>query len=157
MEDEVYTAVKTMIESGELGLTSECSRVYKHKKYYSAARRSDIVADVSVEITSRGADRPFFIWVWECKNYKQPVPVDDIEELHAKLEQIGADKTKGTLIATGHFQKSSIAYAESVGIDIARFTAEKKWFISTARVRARSTACTIRCARRTASNPHASR
>lgn len=126
LEDEVYSAVKIMIDSGELGLTAECSRVYKHKKYYSTARDADIVADVSVEVTRRGADEPFIIWVWECKNYKHPVPVDDIEELHSKLEQIGADKTKGTLIATGHFQKSSMAYAKSVGIDIARFTEEKK-------------------------------
>lgn len=42
-----------------------------------------------------------YSWVCERKDYGRSIPVDDIEEFEAKLDQIaGADK-KGVIAATG--------------------------------------------------------
>lgn len=46
------------------------------------------------------------------------MPVDDIEEFHAKLEQIGPDRTKGTMITHSRYQESTIEYATAKGIGL---------------------------------------
>jgi hypothetical protein len=46
--------------------------------------------------------------------------VNEVEEFHAKLQQIGEDKTKGTLVISGAMQRSSMAYADSKGIGVIR-------------------------------------
>ena len=65
--------------------------------------------------------RPSIIIIIECKDYSNSIPVDDVEEFHAKLQQVGADNTKGIIITqNGCFQKSALTYAESKGIALAR-------------------------------------
>lgn len=53
--------------------------------------------------------------------------MDDIEEFHAKLEQIGADRTKGTVVTTGKFQSGAVAYAKSKGIGLVRMVPQGRW------------------------------
>lgn len=74
------------------------------------------MVDVAIEISLLGGSEPFFIWVWESKNYSSPLSVDQVEEFHSKLQQIGADKTKGTVFLSGEIQKSALAYAAANGI-----------------------------------------
>ncbi len=121
LEEEVFNAVTKLINDGSFPFQASQCKVYSHKKYFSRDRGAFIDTDVSVEIFIGGASDPFFVWIWECKNYGKAIPVDDLEEFHAKLEQIGADNTKGTMITSdGHFQTGSIHYARSKKIGLAR-------------------------------------
>lgn len=75
--------------------------------------------------------RPSIIIVIECKDYSNGIPVDDVEEFHAKLQQIGADNTKGIIITkNGCFQRSAVSYAESKGIALARIIPSEQIFFA---------------------------
>ncbi len=65
-------------------------------------------------------ERPSLVWIFECKDYAGSIPVDDIEEFHAKLQQIGEDNTKGTFVTSGALQRSALAYAQAKGIGVIR-------------------------------------
>jgi hypothetical protein len=60
--------------------------------------------------------------------------VDDVEEFHSKLQQIGADRTKGAIITRGTYQESALNYAQSMGIGLARLLPDSQveWVISRA-------------------------
>ncbi|MGG6293569.1 restriction endonuclease [Leptolyngbya sp. AN02str] len=92
--------------------------------------RKNIKFDVSIEVFRKGATIPYLIWVWECKNYTKKVPVDDVEEFHAKLNQIGANRTKGTLITPSGFDESALQFARSEGIGLWRWIPENTPIIS---------------------------
>ena len=107
--------VKEMLEAelvqGRLGILPSAAKVYHRKSYYSSERKSTIEIDVSLELFRPDADESYFVWAWECKDYQNSVPVDDIEEFHSKLEQIGLHKTKGTVACRHGFQRSAISFA----------------------------------------------
>lgn len=126
LELQVKEAVEELLESGKLGLKPECCKVFLNKKYFSKDRNKKIVTDVSIELIPPGTSQPSLVWIWECKDYSGAVRVNDIEEFHAKLEQIGSDKTKGTMITTGYYQESTIQYALSKGIGLTRLIEGRK-------------------------------
>lgn len=117
----LYGAIRRELRKKRFGLLPECCEVFHQRAYFSRDRGTDIVVDVAIEVTLPGASLPFLIWVWESKNHHSPLSVGYIEEFHAKLQQIGADKTKGTIVLAGEIQKSALAYAASKGIGIAKF------------------------------------
>ena len=119
-ENEVSGWVRQALAQGELSLIARQCSVHLRTGYRSKERGDEIVVDVSIEVTFPGANDPWLIWVWECKDYSNTVPVNDVEEFHAKLDQIGADRTKGTIIARSGFQAGAVAYARSKGIGLAR-------------------------------------
>ena len=119
-ELEMLRRVKQRFASGDYGIDPSCVKFFHQKAYYSPERGSNIVVDVSVEIYRRGAKEPYLVWIWECKDYKDRVPVDDVEEFHAKLGQIGVHRTKGTIVSRKGFQKSALAFAKFHGIGLAR-------------------------------------
>lgn len=122
------TTLKQLLEGelnrGDLGVKGGSAKVFARKSYPSADRGRSIVMDVSLELYRQGTEKPFFVWVWESKDYKRQVPIDDIEEFHAKLEQIGLHKTKGTVACRNGFQKGAINYARAKGIGLARVLPE---------------------------------
>lgn len=120
LELEVFEALTDLLAQEELGLRSKNAIIYRHKGYWSAVRDREIVTDLSIELYREGANNPFFIWIWECKDYKRQVPVDDIEEFHAKLEQIGVNRTKGTVVCRNGFQSGAVRVAEAYGIGLVR-------------------------------------
>lgn len=97
LEQEVYQFMKDHLSL--IGLPDENCSVHLHKRYYSADRQADIVADVSIELFMPGAGEPSIIWVWECKDYSGSVPVGAVQKFHADLQQLGSDRTKGTVIS----------------------------------------------------------
>jgi len=126
-ELRVYEAIKTALSEGKLGLIADFCRVYHQKGYYSKDRKGYIRSDVSVELCLKEGLGPTIIWVWECKDHSRKVSVRDVEEFHAKLDQIGADKTKGTIICSGKgFQNAAWEYAESKGIGLGRLRPSEK-------------------------------
>ncbi|MGL6217485.1 MAG: restriction endonuclease [Lacrimispora sphenoides] len=114
-ENDVYELVKQYVDNLENSLvTFAC---FKHKPYYSRDRENDIITDVSIEVYINKF--LFIIIVFECKAYKKGIPVDDAEEFHSKLQQIGADNTKGIMIAkSGKYQSGTLKYAKSKGITL---------------------------------------
>jgi len=126
-EIEVRDALQEQLDDGELGFDPKLALIFHRRPYPSRDRGTDIIVDVSIEVSRKGANTPFLLWVWECKAYRHSVPVDDVEEFHAKLEQIGADRTKGTIVTTGKFQRGASRYAQAKGIGLVRFVPPGRW------------------------------
>src|SRR5262245_41580865 len=91
-EFEVAAAVEAELVQGNLGLDPALANVRRKPSYFSRDRKKQIIFDVSIEVCRKGVLVPYWIWVWECKNYGHPVPVDDAEESTlswSKSERIG--------------------------------------------------------------------
>jgi hypothetical protein len=119
-ELEVYGRLELELQTGGLGILPAAARVFHRKGYHSPARRGDIIFDVAVEVSRPGADSPYLIWVWECKDYGHRVPVDDVEEFQKKLEQIGPSRAKGTIISRNGFQQGAFNVARTWGIGLVK-------------------------------------
>lgn len=120
-EIKVMNLVKQQLEDEELGIIPKQAKVFYKPAYYSKDRQKDIVFDVSIEVCRKGTEKPYWVWIWECKNYSHKVPVDDVEEFHAKLNQIGANKTKGSIITPVGFDQGAFEFARSKGIGLWRW------------------------------------
>ncbi len=120
-ELKVEGIVNRRIENGSFGINPKLAKVRHKPPYYSQDRKKDIVFDVSIEVFRRGVAIPYWIWIWECKDYAHTVPVDDVEEFHAKLDQVGADRTKGTIITPIGFDPGSVEFARTHGIGLWRW------------------------------------
>ncbi len=118
----VKEELKEALAAGRLGITPTSARVFRGKGYYSRDRQASIKTDLSIEVTRPDQQDPWLIWIWECKDYSGAVGVEDLEEFHAKLEQIGADKTKGTVVTSSCFQKGAVEFARAKGIGLVRRT-----------------------------------
>lgn len=119
-ERRVLALITREVESGHLGIDPKRCLILHNAPYYSHERKSNIFTDISIEIFISGSKVPSILWIWECKNLSRPVPVDDLEEFHSKLQQIGSDRTKGTMISAGAYQKGAIEYASFHGIGLSR-------------------------------------
>ena len=120
-ELEVANLVQQLIDQGELGIHPDQAKIQHKPAYYSRDRMKDIIFDVSVEVCRKGVLIPFWVWIWECKNYNHTIPVDDVEEFHAKLNQVGANRTKGTMITPIGFDSGALEFARSKGIGLCRW------------------------------------
>jgi hypothetical protein len=119
-EASVYEALAEQLRSEQLCVAPKHAKIFRKKAYHSRDRQADITTDVSIEVFLPGRERPTLVWVFECKDYAGSVPVDDVEEFHSKLQQIGEDNTKGTFVTSGALQKSALTYAESKKIGVVR-------------------------------------
>ena len=119
-EERVYSVFSKLLFGEKLPVSGGLSFIYLKKKYYSEQRKNDIVMDISIETFLEGAKEYSILTIIECKNYKQLVPVDDIEEFKAKLDQIAGKNVKGILISKNGFQSGAIDYAKSNGIALVR-------------------------------------
>jgi hypothetical protein len=117
----LFKTIKRELRKKRFGLLPECCAVYHQRAYFSPDRNAEIVFDIAIEVSLPGAATPFLIWIWESKDYSSPLSVDNVEEFHAKLQQVGADKTKGTIVLSGEIQKAALAFAKSKGIGVAKF------------------------------------
>jgi hypothetical protein len=119
-ENRVFESLRKLVESGDLGLNPDCCRLFQKKGYYSRDRGSDIIVDISIEVWLPNADRWSMLWVCECKDYKKPVPVDDVEEFKAKLNQIAGLNVKGLFTTSSAFQSGALNFSRSNGIGLLR-------------------------------------
>lgn len=124
-EKEVADMVEDELRLGAFGLDPNLGRVIRKPSYFSRDRKRNISFDVSIEVCRKGMADPYLIWIWECKNYSHSVPVDDVEEFHAKLGQVGADRTKGTMISPIGFDSGSLEFARSKGIGLWRWVPQE--------------------------------
>ncbi len=119
-EREVFDAVKAALEDEEFGLDPKLVKIYSKKGYWSKDRESNIVTDISMELWLPNATKYSLLLVFECKDYGRSVPVDDLEEFKAKLDQIAGKNVKGILVSSSVLQKSALRYAGSQGIGVIR-------------------------------------
>lgn len=119
-EDSVFSEISRLVENGNLGLKPDYCRLFQKKGYYSRDRNSEIVVDISIELWMPEADNWSMLWVCECKDYAKPIPVDDVEEFKAKLNQITGVNVKGLFATANAYQKGALNYARSNGIGLLR-------------------------------------
>ncbi|MDP2045843.1 MAG: restriction endonuclease [Deltaproteobacteria bacterium] len=97
-----------------VGVTVQHQRVYTGR-----ISQREIKVDVSFNYTIAGANLLFLV---ECKCYGHSVPVDDVEEFHSKIDDIGAHK--GIMVTTVGFQEGAVKTARGRGIALALLTNE---------------------------------
>ncbi|MDF1753310.1 MAG: restriction endonuclease [Verrucomicrobiales bacterium] len=120
-EDKVYDLFGGIIGRGDFIAPEHQCKIYRKKGYYSRDREKNIIFDVSIEIFLPGHKEFSILFLVECKNYNHPVPVDDVEEFFAKVQQISGANTKAVLISTASFAEGTFRYSKSKGIGLARY------------------------------------
>jgi hypothetical protein len=119
-EQRVYDALNYELQNEQLCASPKMAKIFRKKPYHSRDRNAEIVTDVSIEVFFAKSTRPTLIWIFECKDYNARIPVDDLEEFHSKLQQIGEDNTKGTFVTSGALQRGALNFARSKGIGVIR-------------------------------------
>lgn len=119
-EKSVYDVFKLLLENDEFYVPGKRSKIFRKKKYYSEARKSDIKFDVTIETYLNNSDKYSLLTIIECKNLNRPVSVDDVEEFDSKISQIGEHNTKGILVTCNSFQQTAFTLAVSKGLALAR-------------------------------------
>lgn len=121
LEQAIYDFFLTEINAGRFFAKPECCKVRKKPKYHSRDRGGEITFDVSIELFLPGASEFSSVVIIECKNYTHPVPVDDVEEFFAKVQQVAAANAKAVLASTASFQAGTQEFARSKGIGLLRY------------------------------------
>ena len=109
-----YEQFTQKVISSLVGVTVHHQRVYTGR-----ISQRDIKVDVSFNYQIAGAGLLFLV---ECKCYAHSVPVDDVEEFHSKIDDIGAHK--GIMVTTVGFQEGAVKTARGRGIALALLTNE---------------------------------
>jgi Restriction endonuclease len=132
LEEAIHSLFQTEIEAERFFAKQSHCRLFRRKGYYSQDRKAEIVFDVSIEIFLPGSTDYSVLFLIECKNYTHSVPVDDVEEFFAKVQQVGAANTKAVLASTAAFQSGAREYAMSKRMGLLRyFDAQNfKWELS---------------------------
>jgi hypothetical protein len=125
-EQRVYDALAEELKNDRLCASPKRATLYRRKSYHSRDRNAGIITDISLEVFLPERVHPTLVWIFECKDYSGSIPVDDVEEFHSKLQQIGEDNTKGTIVTNGALQRSSLAYAKSKRIGVIRLLPDDK-------------------------------
>lgn len=121
LEDSIFNYFHNLIESGNFFGGMKSCKIFQKKGYYSRDREAEIIFDVSIEAYLSEASNYSFLFLIECKNYGHPVPVNDVEEFFAKVQQVGAANSKAILISSNSIQSGGLAFAKSKGMGIARY------------------------------------
>ena len=124
-EEQVISIMKDLLDDPAFYLNNRSSKILSKNSYYSESRKGNIIVDISIESYYGGARDYSMLTIIECKNLSHPVPVDDVEELDSKLNQIGAHNTKGMIFSKSGFQKSALHLAKSKGIALIRVSNNK--------------------------------
>lgn len=119
-EDEAFRLLQQELEAERLGLLARYCSTFQRKGYYSRDREDEIVVDLSIEVYLPNSKQWSMLWVCECKDYQTAIPVDDVEEFKAKLDQIAGKNVKGILVIRGAIQAGALAYSRSNGIAVVR-------------------------------------
>lgn len=128
-EHQIYQFFKNTIEKDEFFFKKDLCKIYSQKGYYSKDREKNIKFDVSIEIFLPDQETYSVLFLIECKNYNHKVPVDDVEEFFAKIQQVSGANTKAILASTDSFQDGTLKFSKSKGIGLVRYydSSKLKW------------------------------
>lgn len=118
LEDKAYELFNELLDNDDFYLNRPNSKIFRKKKYYSKEREDYIEIDVSIESYFASSETYSNLHIIECKNLNKNVTPDDIEELDSKINQIGKHSTKGIMVSTKGFSKSTVKLAKSWGIGL---------------------------------------
>lgn len=118
-EKKVFDYFQTEINEDRFYAKKEFCRIYSKKGYYSKDRLKDIIFDIAIEIYLPGQKKYSMLIIIECKSYTHKVPVDDIEELYAKVQQVSG--AKAILVSSNSFQEGTFNFANSKSIGLLRY------------------------------------
>lgn len=121
LELAIFDHFKTLIETNRFYAFKECCRIFHRKGYYSKDRETDIIFDVSIEITMPGATEYSLLVLIECKNYASSVEPGDVEEFFTKVKQVGPANTKAIFISTAALQSGALNFCRSKRMGVARY------------------------------------
>jgi len=132
LEAQIYELLRSEISQDRFFIKKDHCKVFRKKGYYSKDREKDIEFDISVEVFLPGQDTFSLLILVECKNYSHRVPVDDVEEFFAKIQQVSGANTKGIIVATKAFQESAFNFSKSKGIGLLRYydKSDFKWMLT---------------------------
>ncbi len=132
-EEEVAAFAEKQVGDGSWGISSHSTKVRRKPEYFSKAREANITFDVSIEIFLKDDfSKPLCLWIIECKDYpSRKVKVDELEEFHHKLQQVGAHK--GMVCTRVGFERGAIEIAKSHGITLITLQKEESWVIQLSR------------------------
>ncbi|WP_338880641.1 ImmA/IrrE family metallo-endopeptidase [Achromobacter veterisilvae] len=121
LERRIFELFKTEIDADRFWAKQDCCKIFWKKGYFSRDRGTDIIFDVAIEVYLPGAQDYSCLVLIECKNYQHPVPVDDVEEFFAKVQQVAAAKGKAIVASVAAFQSGAREFARSKGIGLMRY------------------------------------
>lgn len=75
---------------------------------------------MSLELWPPQAQNYSALWICEFKNYSHIVPLDDLEEYNARLQQIAGKNIKGVIASSNALQQTALDYARANGIGVIR-------------------------------------
>jgi hypothetical protein len=121
LERAIFRLLKSEIDADRFFAKKGLCQIFQKKGYYSPDRKKDIVFDVSVEVYLPGAQQYSLLVLFECKNYSHSVPVDDIEEFFAKVQQVAAANSKAVVASKSSFQSGALEFAKSKHMGLLRY------------------------------------
>lgn len=129
LELQIRDLFQREIDDDKFWVKKENCKVFWEKGYFSKDRGKEIIFDISIEIFLPGERNFSSLILIECKNYEHRVPVDDVEEFFAKVQQVAAANSKAIIASTASFQVSAREYAKSKGIGLLRYFPpdKRKW------------------------------
>jgi Zn-dependent peptidase ImmA (M78 family) len=132
LENQVFEVFESQIDEGCFFSRSDYCNIFRKKGYYSKDREKEIIFDISIEVTLPGQNRYSLLFLIECKNYGHSVPVDDVEEFFAKIQQVSGANAKGIVVSTNSFQNGALKFAKSKGIGLLRYFSKEslEWILT---------------------------
>lgn len=132
LESRIFRLLQHEISQDRFFFRENSCKIFQKKGYYSKDRNGEIIFDVSIEAFLPRQDSYSVLTLVECKNYGHPVPVDDVEEFYAKIQQISGANVKGIIAATNSFQEGTRKFAKSKGIGLLRYydNLDFKWVLT---------------------------
>lgn len=131
LESKILEILRSEIAAGRFFIKDDCCKIFPKKGYYSKDREKDIVFDIAIEVYMPESSSYSMLILVECKNYTHPVPVDDVEEFVAKIQQVSGANVKGIIASASSFQEGALKYAKSKGIGVLRYFDKRnfKWIL----------------------------
>lgn len=121
LEEQIHQLFLTEIDADRFWAKKQNCKVFWKKGYFSKDRGTKIIFDISIEVYLPGAHEYSSLVLIECKNYGHRVPVDDVEEFFAKVQQVAAANAKAIIASTASFQSGAREFAKSKGIGLIRY------------------------------------
>jgi len=115
-ETKSLEIITKLIEEGTLYLSKDQIKISPKAKYFSRDRNKDIIFDLTIEVWPPEADKYSMIYIIECKNFKNRVPVNKVEDFYSKIQQVTGVNVKGIFITNSVLQESAFNFANSKGI-----------------------------------------
>lgn len=125
-EKRIFDLIQDLLNNDGYFLSGKNSKIFSKKKYYSEARKSYIICDISIESYMPNSKEYSFVNIIECKNLNRNVSVEDIEEFDSKLNQIGSHNTKGIIVTSKGFAKNTVNFAKSLKIGLLKVKSDNQ-------------------------------